>query len=32
MQKAKDWVVKNAANTGVGAPEVSMGDVFVQLK
>jgi restriction endonuclease Mrr len=27
-QKAKEWVAKNAANTGVGAPEISVGKVI----
>lgn len=31
-QRAKDWVVKNAGDTGVAAPEVSSGDVIVCLK
>lgn len=30
-QKAKDWIARNAANTGVGAPEISIGDVVVHL-
>jgi len=30
-QKARDWIAKNAANTGVVAPEVSVGDVIVHL-
>lgn len=32
VQKAKDWVAKNAGNTGVGAPKVSDGDVIIHLK
>lgn len=32
VQKAKDWVAKNAANTGVAAPVVTRGDAFVHLK
>ena len=29
---AKDWIVKNAANAGAAAPEVSTGNVIVHLK
>jgi restriction endonuclease Mrr len=29
MQKAKDWIAKNAADTGVGAPEVLEGSVLI---
>lgn len=32
VQKAKDWVAKNAGNTGVGAPSVSVGTVMMHLK
>ena len=32
VQKAKDWVAKNAGNTGVGAPRVSDGAVLIHLK
>ena len=32
VQKAKDWVAKNAGSTGVGAPKVSSGSVVVHLK
>ena len=32
VQKAKDWVAKNAADTGVGAPNVSAGTVILHLK
>ena len=32
VQKAKEWVAKNAANTGVGAPRVSDGAVIMHLK
>ena len=32
VQKAKDWIAKNAENTGVGAPEVSEGSVIIHLK
>ena len=30
-QKAKDWIAKNAANTGVAAPEVIVGSVIKHL-
>jgi restriction endonuclease Mrr len=32
VQRAKDWVSKNAGNTGVGAPSVSAGSVILHLK
>ena len=32
VQKAKDWIAKNAANTGAAAPEVSVGNVIVHSK
>jgi restriction endonuclease Mrr len=32
MQKAKDWVAKNAGSTGVAAPKVSAGSVIAHLK
>ena len=32
VQKARDWVAKNAGNTGVGAPRVSDGAVLIHLK
>ena len=32
VQKAKDWVAKNAGNTGAGAPRVSDGAVIIHLK
>jgi restriction endonuclease Mrr len=32
VQKAKDWIAKNAANTGVGAPEILEGSVLIYLK
>ena len=32
VQKAKDWIAKNAGNTGVGAPEISEGSVLIHLK
>lgn len=31
-QKAKDWIVTNAANTGVAAPEISLGHVITHLQ
>ena len=30
-QKAKDWIAKNAGNTGAAAPEVSVGNVILHL-
>jgi len=32
VQKAKEWIAKNAGNTGVGAPTVSDGAVMIHLK
>jgi restriction endonuclease Mrr len=32
VQKAKDWVAKNAGSTGVGAPKIASGTVLVHLK
>ena len=32
IRVAKEWVAKNAGNTGVGAPKVSEGPVIIQLK
>ncbi len=32
IQKARDWTVKNAGTTGVGAPNVSEGEVIIHLK
>ena len=32
VKKAKEWVAKNAGNTGVGAPKVSDGAVIIHLK
>jgi hypothetical protein len=29
IQKAKDWIAKNAAHLGAVVPEVSIGDVIV---
>jgi len=31
VQKAKDWIAKNAASTGVAAPKVSEGSVIAHL-
>lgn len=30
LQKARDWVAKNAGNTGAGAPQVTEGVVIIQ--
>jgi hypothetical protein len=32
MKVAKDWIAKNAANTGVGAPKVSEGHVILHME
>ena len=32
LRVAKEWIAKNAGNTGVGAPKVSEGSVILQLK
>jgi hypothetical protein len=32
VQKAKDWIAKNAGDTGVVAPKVSEGTVLIHLK
>lgn len=32
VQKAKDWISKNAAETGTGAPTLSAGAVILHLK
>jgi hypothetical protein len=32
VQRAKDWVAKNAGSTGVGAPSVAAGSVILHLK
>ena len=32
VQVAREWVAKNAGNTGVGAPQVSEGPVIIQAK
>jgi restriction endonuclease Mrr len=31
VQRAKDWVAKNAGSTGVATPEMTEGSVFVHL-
>jgi hypothetical protein len=31
VQKAKDWIAKNAASTGVAGPKVSEGSVIIHL-
>jgi hypothetical protein len=32
LKVARDWIAKNAANTGVGAPRVHEGSVILHLK
>ena len=32
VQVAREWVAKNAGNTGVGAPQVSEGPVIIAAK
>jgi hypothetical protein len=32
IRVAKEWVAKNAGNTGVGAPSVSEGSVIIQAR
>ena len=32
VQKARDWIAKNAGGTGVGAPNVSEGEVIIHAK
>ena len=32
LQKAKEWIAKNAASTGATAPKVSEGSVIAHLK
>jgi restriction endonuclease Mrr len=32
LQKAKDWIAKNAANTGAAAPKVMEGPVIIHVK
>jgi hypothetical protein len=31
VRVAKDWIVNNAENTGVGAPQVSEGSVIIHM-
>ncbi len=31
IQKSRDWIVKNAGTTGVGAPNVSEGEVILHV-
>jgi hypothetical protein len=31
VQIAKDWIAKNAAGTGVGAPQIAEGEVLLQV-
>ncbi|MFM0498005.1 hypothetical protein PQQ88_31535 [Paraburkholderia caledonica] len=32
LQKAKDWIAKNAANTGAAAPKIMEGPVIIHVK
>jgi len=32
LEKARDWIAKNAGSTGVAAPKVSEGSVLIHLK
>ena len=32
IQAAREWIAKNAGNTGAGAPKVSEGPVLIHLK
>ncbi len=32
IQKSRDWIAKNAGATGVGAPNVSEGEVIIHAK
>ena len=32
VQKAKDWITKNAGSTGAAAPKISEGSVIIHLK
>ena len=32
LQKARDWIAKNAGKTAIVAPEVSVGSVIVHVK
>jgi hypothetical protein len=31
VQLARDWIAKNAASTGVGAPQITEGEVLFQI-
>ncbi|RTZ41620.1 hypothetical protein EKL30_13735 [Candidimonas sp. SYP-B2681] len=31
VQKARDWIANNAANTGAAAPQVSQGSVIIHI-
>ena len=31
VQIARDWIAKNAASTGVGAPQIAEGEVLLQV-
>ena len=32
LEKARDWIAKNAGSTGVAAPKLSEGSVIIHLK
>ncbi len=32
VQKAREWIAKNAADTGAAAPQVSQGSVIIHIK
>jgi hypothetical protein len=32
VHAAREWMIKNAGNTGVGAPKVSEGPLLIQVK
>jgi hypothetical protein len=32
LDAAREWITKNAGNTGAGAPKVSEGPVIIQMK
>lgn len=32
LQKAKDWITRNAGNSGAAAPRVSEGSVIIHMK
>ena len=32
IQKAKDWIARNAGNLGTAAPDVSVGEVVIHVK